>query len=126
MAGRDIAVIDAPKLKRDEARVRRGFWRKLRRVFRHIPFSEDLLAAYYCATDRQTPRYVKAVLMGAVAYFVVPTDLLPDFIAGFGFTDDATVVLTAVQSVGSNLKPQHREAAKERLDKLAGESETAD
>ena len=40
---------------RDEARVRRGFWDKARRVARKLPFAEDLLAAYYCAFDRQTP-----------------------------------------------------------------------
>ena len=42
-----------------------------------LPFAEDLLAAHYCAFDRQTPLHVKAVLIGAIAYFVLPTDLIP-------------------------------------------------
>ena len=73
MTGHDITVYDPRKLARDERRVNRGFWRKLRRVLGRIPFGEDLLAAYYCATDGETPSWVKAVLMGAVAYFVLPT-----------------------------------------------------
>jgi len=121
MSGRDIVVVDAPRLRRDQARVTKGFWRKFRRVFRHIPFAEDLLAAYFCAVDRETPRYVQALLMAALAYFVIPTDLLPDFIAGFGFTDDATVLLTALNTVDNNVKPKHRDAARLRLDALAGE-----
>jgi uncharacterized membrane protein YkvA (DUF1232 family) len=126
MSGRDIVAVDAPKLRRDEARVRKGFWRKLRRVCRRIPFAEDLLAAYFCAIDRETPRYVKALLMGAIAYFVVPTDLLPDFIAGFGFTDDATVLLTALNTVDNHVKPRHREAAHQRLQALAGEADATE
>lgn len=121
MAGRDITVYDEAKLGRDEVRVNKGFWRKLRRVLGRIPFADDLLAAYYCASDSETPLYVKAVLMGALAYFVIPTDLLPDFFSGIGFTDDAAVLLTALQSVQSNLKPAHREAARRQLARLAGE-----
>jgi uncharacterized membrane protein YkvA (DUF1232 family) len=107
--------VDEARLKRDERRVRAGFWPKLRRVVRRIPFTDDLLAAYYCATDRQTPTYVKAVLMGAVAYFVLPADMVPDFIAGLGFTDDAGVLLTAVRAVGGEIKPRHRDQAEAAL-----------
>ena len=107
--------VDAARLKRDAERVRRGFWPKLRRVVRRVPFTDDLLAAYYCATDRQTPSYVKAVLMGAVAYFVLPADLVPDFIAGLGFTDDAAVLLTALRAVGGEIKPAHRDKAEAAL-----------
>ena len=45
------------------ARLRRNFWRKLRRVAAQIPFAEDLLAAYYCAFDHDTPLPVKATLI---------------------------------------------------------------
>ena len=57
---------------RDEARVRRDFWRKAARVAARLPFAEDLLAAYYCAFDHATPVKVKATLVGALAYFVLP------------------------------------------------------
>lgn len=95
------------------------FWAKLKRVVAHIPFAEDAVAAYYCALDRQTPGYVRAVLFGALAYFLLPTDMVPDFLAGLGFTDDASVIAAALAAVGSHLQPRHREQARERLEQLA-------
>ena len=62
----------------DEARVRAGFWDKARRVAGRLPFAEDLLAAYYCAFDRERRLHVKAALFGALAYFVLPSDAIPD------------------------------------------------
>ncbi len=125
MSGRDITLYDPRKLARDERRVARGFWRKLPRVLRRIPFAADLLAAYYCALDGETPTWVRAILMGAVAYFVLPTDLLPDFIAVFGFTDDASVLVTALTAVGGHIRAAHREKARETLARLAGEESSA-
>ena len=55
----------------DRARVKRGFWRKLKAVARHVPFAEDALAAYYCAFDAKTPTRVRGVLIAALAYYLV-------------------------------------------------------
>lgn len=96
-------------------RVRRDFWKVLRKGARHIPFAEDAVAAYYCAFDSETPLRVRAMLMAALAYFVLPIDAVPDFLAGIGFADDATVLMTALTMLGSHLKPQHREAARRAL-----------
>ena len=111
-----MVLFDGDKLAADEALARRSFWRKLRRTLGRIPFTEDLLAAYYCATDKSTPTYVKAVLLGAIAYFIVPTDLIPDFIASLGYTDDATVLYAAITAVSRHLKPEHRDKARAVLD----------
>lgn len=97
----------------------RRFWRKVRRALARIPFGEDLLAAYYCALDRHTPAYVRGVLLGAIAYFLLPVDAIPDVLAGFGFTDDATVLAAAIAAVGRHLEPRHREQARTKLDQLA-------
>jgi len=105
------------KFERDRARVNNGFWPKLRRVARRIPFIEELLAAYYCTLDPKTPLQAKAVLMGALAYFVLPIDVIPDFIAGFGFTDDATVLYAAIRSVAKYIRDDHRARAKAMLDR---------
>jgi uncharacterized membrane protein YkvA (DUF1232 family) len=99
---------------------KRRFWAKLRRVLARIPFSEDLLAAYYCAFDPDTPAYVRAVLFGAIAYFVLPTDMVPDFLVGLGFTDDASVLAAAIAAVGSHIAPRHRVQARASLARLAG------
>ncbi len=106
-------------IERNERRVRRGFWKKIVRVAAFLPFLEDLLAAYYCARDRETPTRVRAVLLAALAYFVLPVDAIPDFIAAFGFTDDAAVLMTAIGLVSAHLKPAHREKARDVLDGLA-------
>ena len=95
-----------------DSNLRRNFWRKLRAVFAHIPFAEDLLAAYYCAFDRQTPRHVQASLLGAIAYFILPFDFVPDVMPVLGFTDDAAVLATAIRMVASHITSDHREAAR--------------
>jgi uncharacterized membrane protein YkvA (DUF1232 family) len=99
----------------DEERVRRGFWKKVKRVGAGLPFAEDLLAAYYCAFDRETPAGVKAALIGALAYFVLPFDVIPDMLPVLGFTDDAAVLATAIRLVVTHLKPEHRAAARAAL-----------
>ena len=96
----------------DETQVRRAFWTKLKRVAAGLPFVEDLLAAYYCAFDRETPVKVKAALVGAIGYFVLPADLLPDVLPLLGFTDDAAVLAAALRMVAGHLRPEHREAAR--------------
>ena len=96
-------------------RVRRGFWKTFRRAARHIPFAEDVAAAYFCAFDPATPLRVRAMLMAALAYFVLPVDAIPDFIVGIGFADDATVLMTALTMLRAHLKPVHHEAARRAL-----------
>lgn len=111
------AVIEA-----NEQKVRTGFWTKFTRVAASIPFSGDLLAAYYCARDPETPTRVRAILLAALAYFVLPTDMIPDFIVGLGFSDDAAVLMAAVGLISAHLKPQHRQEAETTLNSLrAGE-----
>ena len=78
--------------KRDERDVRRNFWPKFRKVAAQLPFAEDLLAAYFCAFDRETPHQVRAVLLGALAYFIMPFDVAPDMLLVLGFADDAAVL----------------------------------
>ena len=99
----------------DEPTLRRRFWNKLGRHASSIPFAEDLLAAYYCAFDRETPHSVRAVLVGTLAYFVVPADAIPDILPMLGFTDDAAVLAGAIKFVTSHIKPVHREAARAKL-----------
>jgi uncharacterized membrane protein YkvA (DUF1232 family) len=106
---------DEAKAARDEARVRRGFWPKLRRHAARLPFAEDLVAAYYCALDRRTPRRVQVILLGALAYFVLPFDFIPDMLPIIGFTDDAAVLATALRVVAAHITPEHRDAARRLL-----------
>jgi uncharacterized membrane protein YkvA (DUF1232 family) len=85
-----------------------------------LPFAQDLLTAHYCAFDRQTPLHVKAAMFAALAYFVLPDDVIPDFIPVFGYADDAAVLAAALKLFSSHIKPEHREAAGRTLARLRG------
>ena len=100
---------------RNARSVRREFWAKAKRVSARLPFAEDLLAAYFCAFDRDTPRHVHVALVGALAYFVLPFDFIPDVLPLFGFADDAAVLATAIKLVANHIRPEHRDAAKRAL-----------
>lgn len=105
----------AEKLAKDPERVRKSFWIKIRAVAAKLPFAEEILSAYYCAFDRETPRHVQAALLGAIAYFVLPFDFVPDMLPVLGFTDDAAVLATVIRMVASHIRPDHREAARAAL-----------
>ncbi|MBN8955665.1 MAG: DUF1232 domain-containing protein [Rhizobiales bacterium] len=113
----DLGPQEARKAAADEATVRKGFWAKLRGLAANLPFAEDLLAAYYCAFDRDTPLHVKAALLGALAYFVLPFDFVPDILPVLGYADDAAVLATAVRLVAAHMRPAHREAARRALER---------
>jgi uncharacterized membrane protein YkvA (DUF1232 family) len=100
---------------RQRKRTRRKLIPKLLRVAGHIPFADDLAAAYYCAIDAETPIKAKLVLFAALGYFVMPVDALPDLVTGLGFTDDATVLATALGIVGAHIREPHRVAARRLL-----------
>ena len=108
----------ADRLARDQESVRKRFWIKLKKVAAKLPFSEDLLAAYYCAFDKQTPRHVQVALMGAIAYFILPFDFIPDMLPVLGFTDDAAVLATAIRLVSAHITSEHRDAARAKLKRI--------
>ncbi|NWH09589.1 MAG: DUF1232 domain-containing protein [Alphaproteobacteria bacterium] len=109
------ALLEGATGEERERIIAKGFWKKLRRAAGHIPFAEDAVAAWYCARDTKTPPHVRATLIGALAYFVIPADFLPDVILAFGFTDDATVLATALALVSGHIKDAHRAAARAAL-----------
>jgi uncharacterized membrane protein YkvA (DUF1232 family) len=110
----------ADRLAKDRESLRRRFWVKFKRVVAQLPFAEDLLAAYYCAFDKRTPRHVQAALLGAIAYFILPFDFIPDMLPVLGFTDDAAVLATALRLVANHITPDHRDAARGALQRVIG------
>jgi uncharacterized membrane protein YkvA (DUF1232 family) len=103
------------KARADEKRVRDGFLKKVRSFAGKIPFIEDVVAAYYCALDPSTPSRARYILFGALAYFVLPLDWVPDFLVGFGFTDDIAVLAAAISAIRSNISEAHYAAARRLL-----------
>ena len=111
------------RVQRNEETVRNGFWPKLQKVLSRIPFAEKAVAAYYCAFDADTPLRVKGILLAALAYFIMPVDVLPDMILGLGFTDDLTVLATAYSLIQSHIKQEHVDRARETLEKMRQDGE---
>lgn len=103
---------------RDEGRVLSDTWNLIRRIARKIPFAEDVLALYYCARDPMTETRVKLIILAALGYFVLPTDILPDIMPILGFTDDAAVIAAAVAAVRGSITDLHRRKARDQLDTL--------
>lgn len=80
-----------------------------------LPFIKDLVALYFCMADAQTPPWAKAAIAGALTYFLIPIDAIPDVIAGIGFTDDAGVIAATLSTVCAFIADQHRRQAEEFL-----------
>ena len=109
------ALVLVPDDARNEQVVNRGFWRKVRKFAGRVPFMEEAVSAYYCAIDPATPKRVRMIILAALAYFVMPVDLIPDFIAGFGFSDDASVLMAVIGTIRSYITDTHTERARKAL-----------
>jgi uncharacterized membrane protein YkvA (DUF1232 family) len=96
-------------------KVERRFWPTLKRAMRQLPFSRDVVAAYYCAMDPATPTRTRGILIGALAYFVMPFDLVPDLLAMVGFSDDIAVLTAAFAAISGQIKDRHYIKADEVL-----------
>ncbi len=113
----DILEPGSPDTQEERAqKVKNGFWSTFRKAVKRMPFGEDAVAAYFCAFDPQTPAKTKGILLAALAYFVMPADAIPDFIAVVGFSDDLAVLAAAIGAVRSQMKPEHYEQARKALE----------
>jgi uncharacterized membrane protein YkvA (DUF1232 family) len=106
----------------NETKVTREFWPKLKSSLGKVPFAEDVVSAFYCAFDPATPLRVKGILLAALAYFIMPVDVIPDFILGLGFTDDMAVLYAAFTAIRNHLRPEHRDKARAALEKLKSDT----
>ena len=102
----------------NEMRVQQGFWPKVGRVASRIPFANQAVAVYYAARDPETPMAAKGIMLGALAYFVMPIDAIPDVLLGIGFTDDAAVIAALIATLGANIKRRHKDQADAALERL--------
>jgi uncharacterized membrane protein YkvA (DUF1232 family) len=115
----DIPVIPLPVVAMTRLRhtriVQDGFWRKLAKIMGHIPFAEDLAAAYFCVIDPATPSRVRGALLVALAWFVIPASVMPEFVVVLGLTDDAAVVALVAGIVRRHIKERHYRQARAAL-----------
>jgi uncharacterized membrane protein YkvA (DUF1232 family) len=107
-----VVMTDTTDLARNETAVRRGFWQKARKTLGRVPFTEDAVAAFHCANDSATPLPIRVTLFGALAYFVLPFDAIPDMLLGLGFTDDAAILVAAFTAARMHITDAHRAKAR--------------
>jgi uncharacterized membrane protein YkvA (DUF1232 family) len=95
--------------------------RRMKKATRRIPFVDDVLAMYYCAIDPKTPAKIRLVIGATLLYLVMPIDVIPDFLAVVGYTDDITALMVLLKLVASHVTDAHRQKAKNRLGMLQGD-----
>lgn len=74
------------------------------------------LILYYTYKDKTVPISAKAISLGALGYFILPTDLVPDILIGVGYTDDYIALITAIQSITMYVNDDIKLNARRRLD----------
>ncbi|HGY9593929.1 MAG: YkvA family protein [Pseudomonadota bacterium] len=96
------------------------FWRKMKNSVKKA--GEEIavmgIKSWLAMADSNTSVRHKAILGGALAYFVLPTDMVPDVLAGVGFTDDMAALTLAANSVGNAITDEHEAQAREKLSSM--------
>ena len=88
--------------------------RLLRRVGRTV--ARPALECLELLLDGATPYQVRLTMLAALAYLLLPLDLIPDFIPAAGFSDDLVALTALLGLCGRHLTPAIRERAQRRLD----------
>lgn len=98
-----------------EAKVEEGkeyvdekLWVKLERVGKKISFAQDILALYQYVIDSKVSWHRKAIVVGALVYFIAPIDAIPDLAPLFGYLDDLGVITALLKFLGSELIPYYK------------------
>ncbi|EJL6724135.1 YkvA family protein [Vibrio sp. 2026] len=118
-----MSVKSAPKDAKDQtmqAPDEKTFWRKMKGSVKKA--GEEIavmgIKSWLAMADSNTSVRHKAILGGGLAYFVLPTDMVPDVLAGVGFTDDMAALTLAANSVGNAITKEHEAQAREKLNSM--------
>ncbi|MFI3240639.1 MAG: DUF1232 domain-containing protein [Bacteroidales bacterium] len=69
----------------------------------------------------KVPITQKGLIIGALGYFILPVDLIPDFMPAVGYGDDLMALMTAIVAVSAYIDDEMRDAAKVKLHKWFGD-----
>ncbi len=100
-----------------------SFWNKVLSMAKKAGLKLIYLALllYYTLESRNVSKTDKAIIIGALGYFILPLDVIPDYIPFIGYTDDMTILYYAYKRVKTNINDHIREKAKNKLDSLFGQ-----
>ena len=98
--------------------LKRRLWEKLSSQAKRAgqDLVETTLKLYFSARDDSTPAWAKTVIYGALVYFLVPIDAVPDLLPT-GYGDDLATLLTALATVSTHIKEEHTSKAKALMEK---------
>lgn len=101
------------------------FWTKIRKTAKKagIGIIRPALLLYYVSLDKKVSFADKARIYGSLGYFILPTDAVPDFIIGLGYTDDLIALAWALHSVWKNVTPEIKRRADAKLTEWFAENE---
>lgn len=77
-----------------------------------------VLLLYQMLISGKTPLKYKAIVIGALGYFICPIDLIPDIMIGTGFLDDASILMFALTTISDSITPEIRMDARKRLHQI--------
>ena len=102
-----------------------GFWNKIKKHYKSIgkKLVKLVVVLFYTLRDNDTPSWAKTIILGAIGYFVLPLDIVPDFIPVAGFVDDFASISLAIGAVALHIKDEHKDKASIILDKIFGSKE---
>jgi len=99
-------IFDSPeKVERGEEYVEDGLWNKVEKVGKKISFAKDIKALYKYMTSSYISWHRKAIVVGALVYFIAPIDTIPDIAPLIGYLDDLGVITAVLKYLGSELIP---------------------
>lgn len=98
------------------------FWSKLSKVFKRAGYEllEKALWLHYAAQRPDTPRWARMTAYGALGYFILPFDAIPDWLFAFGLTDDLGALTLAVATISQYIDTDVRRRTTLKLDSWFG------
>ena len=95
-----------------------GFWDKVTKYAKKAgkKVIEPSLKMYYATQDSDTPVWAKGIIYGALGYFILPIDAVPDVAPVVGYTDDLATIAAALAAVAAHIKEEHTQLAKEKME----------
>lgn len=97
-----------------------SFWDKIKSVAAKAGYEliNKALQLYYAMQSPSMPAKDKAIVIAVLGYFILPVDVVPDFIPALGFADDLAALAWALKTISSNITPEVKEKAQQRCDNL--------
>ena len=105
-----------------------GLWKKIGKVAKKAGLKTVymVLLLYYVLISDSTPKKYKAMIIGALGYFILPLDAIPDIIPAVGYTDDVAALAGAILAVAKCISPEIEAQAKAKLQEWFGKYDEAE